>query len=58
MVLNNPNLNLPVHIKSFCSCFVMRIVAANQILKVAISEQQYGFVPTRSTTDEVFALRM
>lgn len=34
------------------------MVTANLILKVAIGEQQCGFVPTKSTTDEIVALRM
>ena len=35
-----------------------RVVEARLRLKVIISEQQYGFMPRKSTTDVMFALRV
>ncbi|KAF7647582.1 hypothetical protein LDENG_00169870 [Lucifuga dentata] len=35
-----------------------RVVEARLRAEVSISEQQYGFMPRKSTTDAVFALRM
>ena len=35
-----------------------RVVEARLRAEVSICEQQYGFMPKKTTTDEVFALRM